>query len=264
MPVLADGSIDYNMAIPSPMGKYLNPGMMGLAITALMASFMPGMAGNVTAFNTVWTYDLYQGYVGPGKSDAHYLRMGHLATVGGILLSIGAAYSATKFNKIMDLLQLVFAFVNAPLLATFLLVMFSKRTTGHDAFFCLLAGTLAAALHHGLKVPLHAATLMKGGWIIAMAKAADIAGSNAAMVHIYQREMAQNFWTAIWAWCVCFLATLLISLITKRNRCDDEHRGLVYSLTERETEEGIPWYKRTALLGSLVLAAVIALNIIFW
>ncbi len=264
MPILADGSIDYNMAIPSLMGKYLTPGMMGLAMTALMASFMSGMAGNVTAFNTVWTYDLYQGYVRPGKSDAHYLRMGHLATVGGILLSVGAAYSATKFNNIMDLLQLVFAFVNAPLFATFLLGMFSKRTTGHGAFFGLLAGTLAAAVHHGLTVPLHAATLMKGGWIIAMAKAAGIAGPNAAMAHIYRSEMAQNFWTAIWAWCVCFIATLLISLVTGRNRSDEELRGLVYSLTERENEKGLPWFKRTALLGSLVLAAVIALNIIFW
>jgi SSS family solute:Na+ symporter len=264
MPILADGSIDYNMAIPSLMGKYLTPGLMGLGLTALMASFMSGMAGNVTAFNTVWTYDLYQGYIRPGRPDSHYLRMGHMATVGGILLSVGAAYSATKFNNIMDLLQLVFAFVNAPLFATFLLGMFWKRATGHGAFYGLLSGTLAAAVHHGLTVPLGASTLMKGGWVLAAAKSLGIASPDAAALHIYRSEMAQNFWTAIWAWCVCFSATLLISLLTARNRSDEDLRGLVYSLTERVTTEGVPWFKRPALFGSLVLAAVIALNIIFW
>src|SRR4029078_11860258 len=105
-----------------------------------MASFMSGMAGNVTAFNAVWTYDIYQSYIRPGQSDKHYLKMGHLATVGGILLSLCAAYAAAKFTNIMDMLQLVFAFVNAPLFATFLLGMFWKRATGHGAFFGLLGG----------------------------------------------------------------------------------------------------------------------------
>jgi len=264
LPVTADGSIDYNMAIPALMGKYLTPGVMGLAMTALMASFMSGMAGNVTAFNTVWTYDIYQSYIRPGQPDAHYLRMGHVATVGGILLSIVAAYAATKFNNIMDLLQLVFAFVNAPLFATFLLGMFWKRSTGHGAFFGLLTGTLAAAVHHGLTAPLHAATLLKGGWIIAAAKAARLAGPDATPVHVYLSEMAQNFWTAIWAWCVCFLATIAISLVTARTRSDLELRGLVYSLTERKHEEGLPWFKRPEFFGALVLLAVVILNIIFW
>ncbi len=133
--------IDYNMTIPMLLVRYFPTGMLGIGFTALMASFMSGMAGNVTAFNTVWTYDIYQSYIAPKKSDAHYLWMGRWATVAGILLSVGAAYWASKFGNIMILLQLVFSFVNAPLFATFLLGMFWRRTTGHGAFFGLLGGT---------------------------------------------------------------------------------------------------------------------------
>ena len=118
-------------------------GMLGLGLTALLASFMSGMAGNVTAFNTVWTYDIYQSHIRRDASDAHYLWMGRAATVGGIALSVAAAYVASTFNNIMDLLQLVFAFVNAPLFATFALGMFWRRATGHGAFAGLLAGTAA-------------------------------------------------------------------------------------------------------------------------
>src|ERR1043165_7160613 len=121
LPVGADGTPNYNLAVPVMLGHYLPSGLLGLGLTALMASFMSGMAGNVTAFNTVWTYDIYQSYLKPGQSDKHYLRMGHAATVFGILLSVAAAYATTKLNNIMDMLQLVFAFVNAPLFATFLL-----------------------------------------------------------------------------------------------------------------------------------------------
>ena len=134
----AKGALDYNMVIPSLIAHYLPTGLLGLALTALMASFMSGMAGNVTAFNTVWTYDIYQSYIGKNKSDEHYMWMGRAATVVGILLSIAFAYVARTSDNIMDLLQLVFGFVNAPLFATFLLGMFWKRTTGHGAFFGLL------------------------------------------------------------------------------------------------------------------------------
>jgi SSS family solute:Na+ symporter len=216
-----------------------------------MASFMSGMAGNVTAFNTVWTCDIYQGYIAPNKSDAHYLWMGRMATVFGILLSVAAAYVASKFNNIMDLLQLVFAFVNAPLFATFLLGMFWRRTTGHGAFFGLLSGTFAAALHHGFTSSMGAQTLIKGGWL-------------GAVLHRYPSEMAQNFWTAIFAWTTCFVATILISLFTRQQRSEDQLRGLVYSLTPRIKEEGLVWYKHPTVLGAIVLAAAIVLNIIFW
>src|ERR1700728_2166554 len=135
---------------------FLPTGILGLGLTALLASFMSGMAGNVTAFNTVWTYDIYQSYIKKDASDAHYLWMGRIATIGGILLSIAAAYAVTNFNNIMDALQLIFSLVNAPLFATFLLGMFWKRTTGHGAFTGLIAGTSAAMLHHRLTLPIEA------------------------------------------------------------------------------------------------------------
>jgi SSS family solute:Na+ symporter len=247
------GNIDYNMTVPVMLARFLPTGILGVGITALMASFMSGMAGNVTAFNTVWTYDLYQSYIRPGQPDSHYFRMGHIITVVGILISIACAYAARSFNNIMDMLQLVFGFVNAPLFATFLLGMFWKRTTGHGAFFGLLAGTLAAALHHGLTLPVGAVVGIKGGWLCA-----------GNVLHTYPVEMAQNFWAAIYAWCSCFVVTIIVSLITTRKKTDDELRGLVYSLTPRIKEHGLPWYKQPATLGIIVLIAAIILNIIFW
>src|SRR5580765_6805700 len=148
LPRLADGTYDYNMTLPLMMSRYYPAGLLGLGLTALLASFMSGMAGNVTAFNTVWTFDIYQSYIRPHQSDAHYLWMGRMATVFGVLVSVATAYAAMRFNNIMDMLQLVFSFVNAPLFATFLLGMFWRRTTGHGAFGGLLAGTGAAALHY--------------------------------------------------------------------------------------------------------------------
>jgi SSS family solute:Na+ symporter len=209
------------------------------------------MAGNVTAFNAVWTYDIYQSYIKPGQSDAHYLRMGHAATVFGILLSMAAAYAATRFNNIMDMLQLVFAFVNAPLFATFLLGMFWRRTTGHGAFLGLLTGTAAAAIHHGLTLPHGATPGLKGGFL-------------SVVLHTYPSEMAQNFWTAIVAWTACFAATIVISLVTTRTKSDDELRGLVYALTPRLTDRDLPWYKRPATLAVVVLGLTVVLNVIFW
>ena len=135
---------NYDLTIPVMLLHFFPTGMLGLGLTALLASFMSGMAGNVTAFNTVWTYDIYQAYINRKGSDAHYLWMGRMATVGGVALSVAAAYAVTGFNNIMDALQLVFALVNAPLFATFLLGMFWKRTTGHGAFFGLTVGTVAA------------------------------------------------------------------------------------------------------------------------
>jgi SSS family solute:Na+ symporter len=239
--------LDYDLAIPNLLIHYFPTGILGLGLTALLASFMSGMAGNVTAFNTVWTYDIYQSYIRPDASDAHYLWMGHVATVFGVALSVAAAYAASRFNNIMDFLQLVFAFVNAPLFATFLLGMFWKRTTGHGAFFGLLSGTAAAAVHQGLTLPLGASAGIKGGWL--------------GLLHTYPSEMAQNFWTAIWAW--CFAVTILISLCT-RAREEKELVGLVYSLTDKPSEESVAWYMRPAVLAAIVVAIVVALNVIFW
>jgi solute:Na+ symporter, SSS family len=241
--------LDYDMTIPSMLLHFFPPGLLGLGLTALLASFMSGMAGNVTAFNTVWTYDIYQSYFKPSASDAHYLLIGRLTTVIGIALSVTTAYLATQFNNIMDMLQLVFAFVNAPLFATFLLGMFWKRATGHGAFAGLVAGTLAAALHHGLTLPLGAGVGIKGGWL-------DV-------LHQYPSEMAQNFWTAIYAWTTCFLVTIVGSLVT---RAPDERAlvGLVYSMTPRLTDESRTWYGRPAVLAAAVLVVTVGLNVVFW
>ena len=235
--------LDYDLAIPNMLLHYFPTGMLGLGLTALLASFMSGMAGNVTAFNTVWTYDIYQSYIhqererralsldGP-RGDG--LRHRALDRRG---LRRHAA-STTSWTS----LQLVFAFVNAPLFATFLLGMFWKRTTGHGAFFGLLAGTCAAAVHHGLTLPAGRRAGNQGR----LARAWSIT---------YPSEMAQNFWTAIWAWSACFVVTIVVSLVT-RPRAERELVGLVYSLTERvKQEEGVPWYERPAVLGCLVLAA---------
>lgn len=240
--------LNYDLAIPNMLLRYFPTGILGLGLTALLASFMSGMAGNVTAFNTVWTYDIYQSYIRKHESDEHYLWMGRAATVGGILLSIAAAYAVTNFNNIMDALQMVFAFVNAPLFATFLLGMFWKRATGHAAFSGLLAGVLAGLGHIGLTLPAGQGVSVKGGWL--------------GVLHRYPSEMAQNFWTAIWAFAVCLAVTFAVSLLT-RKREERELVGLVYSLTPKPEEKHLPLWRRPVTLAVVVLVMAVILNLIF-
>ena len=222
------------MATPNMLLHFFPTGILGLGLTALLASFMSGMAGNVTAFNTVFTYDLYQSYIHKGASDRHYMAVGRWATVGGILLSIGTAYAAINFNNIMDTLQLVFSFVNAPLFATFLLGMFWKRATGHGAFAGLIAGTAAAMLHHGLTLPIEAHPGIHGGWI--------------TVLHHYPSDMAQNFWGAIFAFSTNFIVTVVVSLVTKP-RPESELVGLVHSLTPKPHARAHRWWKRPEALA---------------
>ncbi len=240
--------LDYDMATPNMLLHYFPTGILGLGLTALLASFMSGMAGNVTAFNTVFTYDLYQSYIRKGASDRHYLGVGRWATVGGILLSIATAYAAINFNNIMDTLQLVFSFVNAPLFATFLLGMFWKRATGHGAFAGLITGTSAAMLHHGLTLPIEARPGIHGGWI--------------AVIHQYPSDMAQNFWGAIFAFSANFIVAVVVSLMTKP-KPDAELVGLVRSLTKMPSHSHLPWWKRPEALAIGVLLGAVALNIFF-
>ena len=235
---------DYDQVLTTLMAKFYPPGMLGVGITALMASFMSGMAGNVTAFNTVFTYDIYQSYIRRKAPDKHYLLVGRLTTIFGTLLSLATAYLARRYNNIMDLLQLVFGFVNAPLFATFLLGMFWRRATGHGAFAGLLAGTAAAAATHGLTV-----AEQKGGWI--------------GQVYSFPSTMAQNFWIAIFAWSACFLTTILVSLATKA-RPAEELRGLVYGLTEMPKDDLEVWYRRPLPLACVMGAIMLALNLWFW
>lgn len=240
---------DYDLATPMMLIHYYPEGLLGIGLTALLASFMSGMAGNVTAFNTVWTYDIYQAYLRPTASDAHYVRVGRITTIVGIALSVGAAYLAASFNNIMDLLQLVFAFVNAPLFATFALGMFWKRTTGHGAFWGLLSGMAGASVHHGLSLPEGAAPGIRGGFL---------------GVHIvYASDLAQAFWTATVAFVVCVVVTICVSLCTAPAE-DEQLRGLVYSLTPRLQEREAMWYRRPEALAAAVLLGALALNLWFF
>ena len=213
-------------------------GLLGIGLTALLASFMSGMAGNVTAFNTVWTFDIYQTHINPGKPDAHYLMMGRLATVFAVAVGIGTAFIVLKFNNLMDYLQLLFAFFNAPLFATFLLGMFTRKATPTGGFCGLLAGILTAAAHY---------TLLRFG----------------VFHYPNAKEMANNFYQAIWAFSVCFVVTVVVSAMT-RPKPDEELVGLVYSLTPKPRNQDLPWYERPGILAIGILAVCVVLNIIFW
>jgi SSS family solute:Na+ symporter len=227
---------NYNYALPMLLGRLYPSGLLGIGLTGLLASFMSGMAGNVTAFNTVWTYDIYQTHVNPGKHDSHYLLMGRIATVAAVTVGVMTAFIVLRFNNLMDYLQLLFSFFNAPLFATFVLGMFWKRTTSHAAFTGLLSGILSAAGHY---------LLYHFGYI-----------------H-YRSPMAANFYQAMVAWSVCFVVTVVVTGFTAPKK-EEELVGLVYSMTPVNRHADLPWYKRPAVIAVSVLGLMVILNIIFW
>ena len=242
LPLKPDGiATDYDQVLTTLMSRFYPAGLLGVGLTGLMASFMSGMAGNVTAFNTVFTYDIYQSYIKKNAADSHYLMVGKMTTIVGVILSIGAAYVARRYNNIMDLLQLVFGFVNAPLFGTFLLGMFWKRTTANGAFFGLVSGTTAAFMTWAL-------TLAEGK------------GGIFGTLYTFPSTMAQNFWVAIMAFATCIVVTTVVSMVTTP-RTDKDMEGLVYGLTKIRHED-VAWYQRPAVLACFVLVLVIALN--FW
>ncbi|HYL42379.1 MAG TPA: sodium:solute symporter family protein [Ktedonobacteraceae bacterium] len=227
----------YNMAIPFAMVHYFPSGLLGLGLTALLAAFMSGMAGNVTAFNTVWTYDLYRSYIKRDAPDTHYLWMGRVVTVVGILLSVGAAYLAQGFNSIMDYVQVLFSVVNAPLLATFLLGMFWRRTTPWGGFWGLIVGTVSSLFL----------------WI----------GEQFLHLFSFGSSEGSSMWRALIAFVICFVVTIAVSLFTQP-KPDVELKGLVYSLTPKAEAVETIWYKKPLVLGAAALVILVALNIIFW
>lgn len=229
------GTPRYDYTLPLLLREFYPTGMLGLGLSALLASFMSGMAGNVTAFNTVWTYDIYQAYIKKDAGDRELLWMGKMATFWGVVVSIAAAYLVRSFDSLMDYMQLLFGFFNAPIFATFLLGMFWKRATGHGAFIGLAAGIAAGITHHLL----------------------DTQG-----VIGYASDMAAAFYGAIVSWTTCFLVTIAVSLAT-RPRPTEELKGLVYSLTERPKSEAV-WYLRPSTAAVVVVAVVVALNIAFF
>jgi SSS family solute:Na+ symporter len=238
--------LDYDMATPNLLLRFLPTGLLGLGLAALLASFMGGMAACVTAFNTVFTRDIYETFLHKDAGDAHSLKVGRWAAVGCVLLSIGTALAAVQFNSILDALELVFAVVMAPLVATVLLGMFWKRATGHGAFAGLLAGTAAALLHHGLTLPVDAHPGLHGGWI--------------TVVHSYPSDLAQNVWTALFAFSASLLVTVAVSFATTALP-ESELRGLVYQLTPHKANK--VWWKRPEALAAAILLVVIALNVYF-
>jgi solute:Na+ symporter, SSS family len=224
------------MALPALMVRYYSHGLLGLGITAMLASFMSGMAGNVTAFNTVWTYDIYQAYLRPNRTDRHYLIVGRLATIAAVGLSVATAYIVLSFNNLMDYVQLLFSFFNAPLFATFLLGMFTYWATPAGGFWGLVAGTFGAFLHY---------LAYRSGLIP------------------YGSDMSANFYGAICGWSVCFLVTCGVSLMTRpRNRA--ELAGLVYerSLKDSTHETGVR--ARAIVFAIVILVALVALNWLFY
>lgn len=243
IPKGANGQTNYNLVIPSLLNHLYPSGLLGVGLTALFASFMSGMAGNVTAFNTVVTYDIYESYFRPNKSEKHYLHVGRIVTVAGILASIGTAYLTRGFNNLNDFLQLVFGFVNAPLFATFALGMFWKRSTGHGAFYGLISGTAAAALTFNLTE-------------------AEGKGGGIANLHTFSSGMAQSFMVALIAFCACFVVTIIVSLFTKPHS-KEKLTGLVYSLTPKPDIGRVVWYKRPVTLGIAALILMVILNLIF-
>jgi len=246
-----------NMAMPLLLCQLYPTGMLGVGLTAMLASFMSGMAGNVTAFNTVWTYDLYQSYIAKDKTDAHYLWMGRVATAAGIVISVGTAYLVMHFASIMDYMQLIFSFFNAPLFATFLLGMFWKRTSPWAAFWGLLIGTFSSMAHYFLTCigtkPAEIDQILMGMHM----------SPTGLHVFTYPSEMAGNFWRATTAWTCCFIATVLISFITKP-KPESELTGLCWGFSKEIEKLPLPWYKQPVVLGAIVLVSTVILNLVFW
>jgi SSS family solute:Na+ symporter len=238
------GQHSYNEVLPLMMARYLGPGLLGLGITALVAGFMSGMAGNVSAFATVWTYDIYRLFIKKDASDSHYVSMGRWCTMIGLIISIGAAYVVMGFASIMDYVQALFAIFIAPLFGTVLLGMLWKRMTGKGAFWGLLAGTTASASMF-LAVKFHPAALS----IIALSS--------------HAKMMAEDMYQALWSWLICVGVTIVISLMTQP-RPAAELKGLVYGETEIPSEGHLPFYKKPLFWSFVCLAVFIVLQWIFW
>ena len=238
------GQVNYDSALPLLIARYYPPGLVGLGVTALLAGFMAGQAGNISAFNTVWTYDIYKSVLNKKASDANLLWMGRASTIVGVILSLVTAYWAKGFPSIMDYMQAIFSWVNAPLFATMLLGMFIWWITPNGAFWGLVVGMLSSFLMY-LAVKFH--------WF---------AQSIITMSSV-QSDMAANFWRAWWAWLICVVVTVVVSLWTKK-RPKEELVGLVKGLTKEKRDRDIPFIKRPEFYAIISLIVFILLNIWFW
>jgi SSS family solute:Na+ symporter len=240
--------LNYEAAVPSMLSHYLPTGVLGLGFAALLASFMSGMAANVTAFNTVFTRDLYALCISGEVSEGQYLAIARWTTVGVVLLSLGGVYAVVSFENILEVLILLCSIFNAPLLATVLLGIFWKRATGHGAFIGLIAGTAAAIVHHGLSLSNEGYPGIHGGWI--------------GVVHRYPNEIVQNVWGAIFAFGVGAIVAIAVSLTT-RSRPESELVGKIYSLTPRPEQHRAEWWKRPEALALAILIGAFVVNVFF-
>jgi SSS family solute:Na+ symporter len=226
------------------LARYCGPGLLGLGITALIAGFMSGMAGNVSAFTTVWMYDIYRALIKKDASDAHYVSMGRWSTVIGVAISIGTAYLVMDFKSIMDYVQALFSFFIAPLFGTVILGMLWKRATPAGGFWGLLAGTVSSV----------------GMW--AWVKI-DPAALRYVALSPRARDMAENMYRALWSWLICVLITVVVSLVTTP-KSESELTGLVYGVTEIPSEALVPVYQRPWFWAIVVSVCFVIVNVVFW
>ena len=238
------GGHSYNDVLPLMLARYCGPGLLGLGVTALIAGFMSGMAGNVSAFTTVWTYDIYRPLFNKDASDAHYVSMGRWTTIVGVLISVGTAYLVMQFASIMDYVQALFSFFIAPLFGTVLLGMLWKRASGWGGFWGLLCGTLSSI----------------GMW--AWVKV-DPTALRYVALSPDAKALAQDMYQALWSFLVCVIVTVVVSLATQP-KSDAELTGLVYGLTPVPSVQNIPLYKKPVFWAGVVGVVFVVLNIIFW
>jgi SSS family solute:Na+ symporter len=241
---LATGGHSFNEVMPLMMARYLGPGFLGIGVTALIAGFMSGMAGNVSAFATVWTYDIYRPVINRMAEDRKCLSVGRWCTVIGLAASIGAAYLVMQFASIMDYVQALFGFFIIPLFGTVIIGMLWKRATPAGGFWGLLCGTSSSIMLF-LLVKFHPAALAM------VALSADA------------KPMAENLYRFIWSWLVCVIVTILVSLVTKP-KPDSELRNLVYGLALVPPDDVVPLYRRPIFAAALVATVLVALNVVFW
>ena len=241
---MGPGLHSYNEVLPLMLARYCGPGLLGLGITALIAGFMSGMAGNVSAFATVWTYDLYRPFIRKLASDAHYVTMGRWCTILGVLVSIGTAYLVMQFASIMDYVQALFSFFVAPLFGTVLLGMLFKRITAAGGFWGLLAGTVSSV----------------GMWALVKA---DPKMLSYIALSPDAKDMAENMYRALWSWLICVIVTVVVSALTKPKPVESL-TGLVYGCTELPSEGHLPLWKRPIFWGGISAAAFVILQWIFW
>src|SRR5258706_27477 len=235
------GGHSYNDVLPLMLARYCGPGLLGLGITALIAGFMSGMAGNVSAFSTVWTYDIYRALIRKQASDSHYVGMGRWCTILGVLVSIGTAYLVMQFLSIMDYVQALFSFFIAPLFGTVLLGMLWKRATPAGGFWGLLAGT--------------ASSVAMWAWV-----KLDPAGLRYVALSSQAKDMAENMYRGLWSWIVCVVVTVAVSLFT-RPKLESELVGLVYGYTKLPVEDDLPLWQRPVFWACVVAVVFVVLNV---